>query len=349
MHRHQEEERLRIARFGKVRPEIATEFAGRTFVAVGNKVHYSEPPKRWHTFPDFLLDYVAHMFGKEWGDAELNKPFPERHAMVQWRCKTIELIKKHVAGPREVKGLTANNYIVALNSFAHDLYTVDHNGHLDDFLLARLKNSAEFEGASHELCAEATCLRAGFTIQHENQKDTSTRHAEFLAVHKATGQKVAVEAKRRHRRPEKKIDFRFERLINDAIKKNPPAPLAIFLDTNLPTETAELFYGKGEGYRARMSKPMESIVDRIRANYGGIDPYNIIVFTNHPHSLPAEEACAPRGLALSCISAIPKIPIEHVNALLELHEAARMYYNVPNDLPKSGTPNLGLPPLAIAR
>jgi hypothetical protein len=247
-----------------------------------------------------------------------------------------------------VKSYTANNYIIALNSFAYDLYTVDHNGRLDESLTARLRNNAEFEGARHELCAEATCLRAGFVIEHENQKDTSTRHAEFLAIHKATGQKVAVEAKRRHR-PAGRVDFKFEGLINDAIKKNPAAPLAIFLDTNLPTTVAQRFYGRGEGYLPQPSKLMESLLDRIRVKHEGIDPYNMIAFTNHPHSLPSEEACAPAGLAASCISKIPKVRVEHESALLEIHKAAELYYNVPNELPRSGVPSSGLPPLSLVR
>jgi hypothetical protein len=330
------EERARAAKFGKVRPEIATEAFGRTFVAVGNKLHWSESGKKWITFPDFLLDYVAHIFRKEWGDVELGKPFAERHPVVQWRCKTIQDIRKHSTIAGQMTQLPPSNFLAAFNSFAYDLYTVDHNGRLDESLLQRLKNKTEFEGARHELCAEATCYRAGFTIKHENQKDTSTRHAEFRAIHKVTGQEIAVEAKRRHRQPGKDIDFRFERLINEAIKKNPPLPLVIFLDTNLPTEMAEQFFGEGEGYLTKISKPMEGMLDRIRANQGGIDPYSMIVFTNHPHSLPSEEARAPIGLAVSCISTIPSRPVEHMDALIELTAAARMYYSVPNELPKSG-------------
>jgi len=100
---------------------------------------------------------------------------------------------------------------------------------------------------------------------------------------------------------------------------------------------AEQFFGEGEGYLTKISKPMEGMLDRIRANQGGIDRYSMIVFTNHPHSLPSEEARAPIGLAVSCISAIPSRPVEHMDALLELTAAARMYYSVPNELPKSGT------------
>jgi hypothetical protein len=35
--------------------------------------------------------------------------------------------------------------------------------------------------------------------QHENEKDGSTRHAEFTVRHAATGQLLSIEAKSRHR------------------------------------------------------------------------------------------------------------------------------------------------------
>ncbi len=120
--------------------------------------------------------------------------------------------------------------LAAYNCFAYDLYVVDDNGGLDDELLQRLKNREEFQGARHELFAEATCYRAGFTVQHEDQKDGSTRHAEFTARHATTGQLLSVEAKSRHRHgvlampgtPEEKPQSGgFVPLINDAVAKIP--------------------------------------------------------------------------------------------------------------------------------
>ena len=37
--------------------------------------------------------------------------------------------------------------------------------------LQRLKNREMFQGARHELFAEATCYRAGFKVEHEDEKD----------------------------------------------------------------------------------------------------------------------------------------------------------------------------------
>jgi hypothetical protein len=99
---------------------------------------------------------------------------------------------------------------------------------LDDALLARLKHREQFQGALHELFAAATCLRAGFTITPENEKDPNRRHVEFIAVHKATRQHLLVEAKSRHRAGvmgrtgtiDPNPDIRFRGLINDAIAKD---------------------------------------------------------------------------------------------------------------------------------
>jgi len=323
------EENVRKERFGKVRPEIVTEAFGRTLVGVGSKILGSEEGKKWLTFPDFLLDYVAHIFGREWWDDELRRSFLDRHPVMQWRCQIIDHIRKHSKVPGQPTGFNPTNFIAAFNSFAYDVYTVDHNGRLDNFLLQRLRNKAEFEGARHELCAEATCLRAGFTIKHENQKDTKARHAEFVAIHSSTTQQIAVEAKRRRRQASKNADFRFEHLINDAIKKNPSHPLVIFLDTNLPTAVAEDFFGEDD---RELSRPMQTIVDRVRENHGGFDPYNMIIFTNHPHSLSSEEGRLPIGFSTSCISMVPSRPPVDPKVLLELQRASLLYYNVPNNL-----------------
>ena len=61
-------------------------------------------------------------------------------------------------------GIKPNGAVLFCNNFYYDLFTVDDNGLLDDHLLARLKHRDQFQGAMHELFAQATCLRAGFTI-----------------------------------------------------------------------------------------------------------------------------------------------------------------------------------------
>lgn len=68
-------------KFGELKPMIHTDFHGHKIVAVGNRVHWS---KRWNTFPDFLMDYIRMTLGKGWGNSEIEKPFEERHQILQW-------------------------------------------------------------------------------------------------------------------------------------------------------------------------------------------------------------------------------------------------------------------------
>jgi hypothetical protein len=285
-----------------------TYFRGYKFVAVGSNLHYS---KTWNFFSDFLRDYVPTVFGKEWGDGELAKPFSERHLLVQWWARCREFISKQKPNADASYAARPNGFAAAYFAFAYDLYLVDHNGQLEENLLQRLKHHDQFQGARHELFAEATCLRAGFEIQREDERDGSVRHAEFTATHKQTGQRLSVEAKSKHRpgvlghpgtpQDDDEVNIRFGTLLNDAIAKNPPHPLVIFLDANLPPERAEQLFNPGTP--PRPAKPLINLIDRIEREHGGFDPYILIVITNHPHHYALEDEADPKK---ECSPSYPK-------------------------------------------
>src|SRR5262249_7558000 len=127
---------------------------------------------------------------------------------------------------------------------AYDLYTLGHHSALQDRLLHRLRNADQYQGARHELFAAATCIRAGFDIQHEDETDRSSGHVEFVAVHRRTGARICIEAKSKRskgvlgwpgdREPEDKVRVRIGQLVNDALSKPRKHPLVIFVDLNLP-------------------------------------------------------------------------------------------------------------------
>lgn len=339
---HETEERARIARYGHVKPEISIDFQGYKFVAVGSRLHYS---KTWKFFPEFLMHYLPTVFGKEWGQAELSKPFDKQHQVVQWRTKAIQYMQKQKKNEQGFYDAVPSGFQAAFLNLAYDLYIVEHNGRLDDDLLNRLKHRDQFQGARHELFAEATCLRAGFTIDHEDEKDGSKRHAEFIATHKDTGQKISVEAKSKHRdgilgrpgspEPENEANLRFGKLINDAIDKNPAYPLVIFLDTNLPPAIAEQIFAPVSMEPFIPPRPMK-FLDEVRKKYGGRDPYVMILFTNHPHYYGKEDEQAPTGKTLFVMSQVPTKPLTHPNAILALYQAANLYSNIPNTFPDKG-------------
>jgi hypothetical protein len=225
--------------------------------------------------------------------------------------------------------------MLAYLTFAYDLYVVEHNARLDGRLLERLKLADQFQGARHELFAEATCLRAGFEIEHEDETDPSRRHAEFTATHTATGQKVSVEAKSKHRPgvlgqaglPEgaNDVNLRFGKLLNDAVDKNPPHPLVVFLDMNMPFHTAERFLTPQPPHPFILKT-----LDRMRRSHGAKDPINLLVITNHPSHYTKDNEIAPGGHVLTALHNERAVkPAQRTDALFSLHQAALLYGNIP--------------------
>jgi SEC-C motif len=333
-------EARRRAEYGEVRPEISAKFQGRQFVAVGKKLFHSD---KWKFFPDFLASYVETTFGKEWGNAELAKPEAERHPFVRLRNDGLRYMNAQPTLPDGSRNAYPNGAFAAYLTLAYDLYVVDHNGRLDDALLERLKHPLQFQGARHELFAEATCLRAGFSIEREDERDRANRHAEFTAVHTKTGQKVSVEAKSRHRpgvlgfpgvaQPHEKLSLRFGELINDAIKKNPQHPLVVFIDTNLPMRAADRLLGRDpKAVELAPTRLMRGLLERIRKEHGGVDPYSMLIFTNHPHHFAAAEEHDP-PMHLSCW--MPQNPGARPEALIAIANASSLYSNIPQGFPEA--------------
>jgi hypothetical protein len=181
-HENQEKEAARIERYGHVRRPIAIDHQGYKVVAVGNKLTWA---KNWKTFHDFLFNYIAGLLGKEWGDAEIKKPFEERHPILQWYHQLCEFQRAHP--------------VMAYLWLAYDLYTLEHHALLRQKLVQRLKNREQFQGARYEVSVAAAWVRAGFDLALEDETDTETSHCEFNATHKPTGATYSVEAKSRHR------------------------------------------------------------------------------------------------------------------------------------------------------
>ena len=164
------------------------------------------------------------------------------------------------------------------------------------------------------------------TLSGKTNGTGTRRHVEFIAVHKATGQHILVEAKSRHRagvmgrtgERDEKPDIRFRKLINDAIAKDPNNPLAIFVDTNLPPKKAELFYEPESRTPLRPSKAMATLMEAIRKEHGGVDPYNLLVFSNHPQHYSDGDEVAPGNRWAGIISQKARVPVHHLRALQDL-------------------------------
>jgi len=318
-------------RYGHVRPLISTNNWGMKVVAVGKRIEGAE---NWKFIPDFLLDYVPHVFGKDWFDEQVAKPGEERHPVFQWRAACFH--QKADGTPGERIAAVPDGLSLSYLSFAFSLFAIENSRRLDGQLLARLKHSEHFQGAFHEVFVESTCLRADFQVEREDENSREIQHAEFTAVHKATGERFSVEAKSKHYsgvmgRPgerKEKLKLHYGHLINEAVAKNPKYPLVIFLDTNLPFKSAPHVYGNDA---AVPSPYIRKLSLRIREQHGGRNPFAMLVLTNipshyarprekpspnHIHAMMSEHPTSTRGRALQA-----------------LYDAVPMYGNIPNEFP----------------
>lgn len=328
---------LRKRNFGKVRPIIATDHQGKKWVASRNRLFYSGV-HYWQYPVDFLIEYVTFVFDEKWGNSEIKKKEEERHPIVQLRAKCIQYLNNHLLRTGK-HAITPNGFANAFLTFAYDLFLVEDNSLLDNDLIKRLHIKDQFQGARHELFAESTCIRAGYTIKHENQKDGSTKHTEFIASHEETNIKIAVEAKSKcwsgilgypgEPVSEDNIRPRFGSIIKDAITKNPNLPLVIFIDLNLPANKAEE-YLKPDSRHGGHPKKLTRLLDDIRNEHSGKDPYNCLVITNFPYHYGKEDEVTPKGKVATFISYLPKIEIPNVQPLVDIHEAAMKFGNIPN-------------------
>ena|ERR1051326_2369324 len=75
------DQRIRERQQGLGRPIVASAVGDRQWVAVGRRLMNSS---EWKTFADFLGDYIKSVIGSDWGNAEIQKPFAERHVLIQW-------------------------------------------------------------------------------------------------------------------------------------------------------------------------------------------------------------------------------------------------------------------------
>lgn len=213
---------------GLGRSIISIEHNGYRFVAVGNRMCYS---KNWKTFHDFLFDNIKFVFGKEWGQTELKKPFEERHPILQWQKYANDHMQAHKGKDEKIHSAPFNGAVSALINLSYNLYLLAHNVKIQGYLIHRLKNKDLFTGALYETYVGGLFILAGFTLEMEDEGDSRSSHCEFTAVARASGEKYSVEAKARQ--PFKK-GAGIGNQLYEALKKEAKYKRVIFIDANVP-------------------------------------------------------------------------------------------------------------------
>ncbi len=305
--RHQLQEQERVRKFGHVRPAVTADHAGYKFVGVGSRLYYA---KDWKTFHDFLISYIATVLGGEWGNAELKKPFEERHPVPQWYHQLCELQAKHAdqLGDGKIHSVKATGPVMAYLALAYDLYTLEHHALLQQKLVNRLKLKDQFQGARYETYVAAASVRAGFDVELEDEGDRATTHCEFTATHRATGAKYSVEAKSRHRhgfigqpgtpKPLSEIDADVSTLLAKALRKQADHERVVFIDVNVPPQ-------EGSVIEAEWFKKVASQVRRLEETQRRDDPWPaaFVFFTNHPYHYVGSDVPEPgRSTIFSAIN-----------------------------------------------
>lgn len=291
---HREQQRKH--RFGHVRPVIHADFKGHKFVAIGNKLVHSE---QWKSFIGFLREYGISTLGRQWLVGNLKRKSDRQHEAVGWlRRMDLFLSKQH---PQE-NGLIyyiPSGPTKAFLLLAYDLYALDHNSILQERLVERLRKPDQFWGARHELFAAATFIRANFNIDFSDETDRSQTHPEFIATHKISGLRIAVEAKCRHQLMAKHQSQanakkplprdRTSRLLSRALKKEVHQPYVVFIELALGPLRSAL---TDTEHFQRLLR----VFDRYDARKGARpDEFNVIIFTNHPEHLGHDDLPAPHS------------------------------------------------------
>ena len=322
---------------GLSREPIWANWRGRKVVAVGNQLIFQPPDRSWRTFHDFLLDDMRGLFGSKWADAEKAKPEDQRHPVYRMNASAHARMATHARESR-FPGLYRadwNGDIGGLLTLAHDLFTVRDNAELQKRLLRRLRIGDQYQGARYELFVIASCVRAGVSIEYQDERDGTRKHPEFIGIHRATGLRVAVEAKSRHRpgvlgfkgqpaaaAEEHGADIR--KLLLNALAKEPGMPFVVFIDVNLrgstPSDGQTWFREVSE-----MTLPTLSFADRRKAN--------MIICTNIPFHYADPNGPIPTSVISAHQPSDPPLFSIEQQVLEDIVAATRLFKNVPHQFP----------------
>lgn len=291
---------------GLGRPVISAAYMGYRIVAVAGTVHWS---KKWLTFIDFLNEYIRYALTSEWGNRELSKEFDKRHPILQWYAAVCKQQQENVKVPGKVYTMVPNGASYSYIHLAYNLYLLAHNQPSDKFskklqdeLITRLKKKDQFPGAYYETYVYAMLIKAGFSVELEDQTDSSTTHCECIITHRKSGKKYTVEAKSIRREGVLGVTDNYTKSdlggsIRDqlykSLKKSSKYPRLIFIDVNLPHE-APTNDKKLPDWMTDAVDVMNRSESNLTINRKDPDPAYVI-FTNHPshHNLSgAHTACS---------------------------------------------------------
>lgn len=294
------------------------------------------------TFHEFIINVLLWTFGKEWHEKQLQLTSDDRHIVMNWLFLYSEWQQDtHIPENRYSEylwGAKPSGIVEALLSLAYDIYCLQSVNKLPIFLVKKILDKNEFQGARYEIAVAAIIARSGFDITFLDDIIKSVKHCEFIALHRKSGIEVGVEAKSRRRKGVLHESGEFDKngvlrgdvwsLYRKARSQKPAdLPYIIFIDLNLPP-TPDIPLDK---------KPWIMDVDNMLDKYGQAtpdnpDPFNALMLTNFSYYYSGNTGVCPTGDYTVVISKHPKTELSEVHVLDDIIQSVHNYNRIPDKI-----------------
>jgi len=312
---------------------------GYRWRAIWNRLHYRPIQE---TFHEFIIEMLKSTFGEEWRKQQMKAPENNRHMLVKWvesyrKWKEINRTEEN----REESNLWSagpSGEVMALLQFAYDMYCLQVVNKLPDFLVERLKDRAKFQGARYEVGIAAIIARSGLDITFLDDVSKNEKHCEFIASHKASGERIGVEAKSRHRKgvlhqkgsfdPIGDVRPGIKDLLRKALKQKPEnLPYLVFVDLNLPP-TPDI-----PAEQKPWLKDIMVMVDGFGIpSEDKPDKFNALIVTNFSYYYGGNTGQAPVGEYLFILPKFSETPIKSPDILSEVLTNVEKYSHIPREV-----------------
>jgi hypothetical protein len=295
------------------------------------------------TFHEFLVALVQWTLGVDWWKHQIKTPHPNRHVAVHWKFALTNALKRAAISPERSR--TGKRFVAdasgpawALLSFGFDLYCLLARNNLPDFLIQRLRRNRSFQGARYEVAVASIMTRADYDVEFLDDHEQDEKHCEFIAIHRPSRLKVAVEAKSRVRRGalHEKGEFAYSRdvrgiakLLRHASRQRPKGmPFFIFVDMNLPLSPETVPTSKP--WVADIRDAIDSWLGTASAERP--DPFACLIATNFTHYFGRDDGNSGRGEWGMLIPQFPEVGINDRRGLDDLCESLSKYDRIPDEI-----------------
>jgi hypothetical protein len=284
---------------------------------------------------EFLIHTVRWTLGEKWYQEQEKKSTQDKHVVMRWIDSRYEFLTKiqHL-------NLTSKDRVIPSGEFkelialAADMYYLQLVNELPSSIKDRLRGYDEFQGARYEIAVAASLIRAGFEIEWVKAKK-GRKHHEFDAVHKVTGETIAIEAKSRRRpgafhQKGELPDFRAVRadifgLYNEAMQQNPnDRPFGVFIDINVPHQSNRPLFA-----RDWISNLLQKIAEEKEALFGSISP-NFLAVTNSAWHYEAKSDAEP-GEYMLALAPNPSFQFNNPLTVEAVNQALNVFSDIPDE------------------